>query len=216
MDTSKLANLRKDYQASSLDVTDVEDLPINQFKKWINEALNANVPEPNAMILGTSNKQGKVSQRTVLLKGLCSDGFIFYTNYDSQKGKELAENPQAGLLFLWLELQRQVRIEGRIEKIDAAASTKYFQSRPRGSQIGAWASPQSSVIPNRETLEAQVEAIKSKFKDQEVLPRPPHWGGYILHPEKMEFWQGRSSRLHDRVLYQRAANGQWNIERLAP
>ena len=216
MDNQQLENLRQDYSANSLDLKDVLVNPIDQFKTWFQEAEKAQILEPNAMILGTVDSNGQVSQRTVLLKGLSEKGFVWYTNYESAKGADLLENPKASLLFLWLDLQRQVRIEGFTRKTDRASSLKYFQSRPRGSQIGAWASPQSKVIRDRKTLESNVVAMEKKFKSTNQLPLPPHWGGYVLEPIKMEFWQGRSSRLHDRIAYHRKKVNDWYSVRLAP
>jgi len=216
MDNQQLERLRQDYSANSLDIKDVKQNPIDQFKVWFEEAQKAEIKEPNAMILGTSDIKGYVTQRTVLLKGLSEKGFVWYTNYESTKAKALEENNKASLIFLWLELQRQIRIEGYVEKIEAAASLKYFQSRPRGSQIGAWASPQSSPIANREVLDHQVQEMEKKFQGTDEIPLPPHWGGYILIPERIEFWQGRKSRLHDRILFERDMVTGWNSVRLAP
>lgn len=212
-----LKHLREEYSSSSLDIADVPNEPIALFEQWMQEALRSELPEPNAMTLATCNMAGVPSARVVLLKGLSKDGFTFYTNYNSQKGKELAENPQAALVFLWLELQRQVRVEGVVEKIAATASQAYFQSRPKGSQIGAVASPQSSVIAGREVLEEKVKSLEQAYAAQEHLPCPDHWGGYIVKPKRVEFWKGRSSRLHDRLVYTKLENGmEWKIERLAP
>jgi pyridoxamine 5'-phosphate oxidase len=210
-----LEHLREDYRQAELSEEAVSKSPKQQFKKWFEEAMQSQVIEPNAMVLSTATKDGKPTARTVLLKSFDEGGFVFYTNYNSRKGKELAENPYASLLFLWLPLQRQIRIEGAVEKINPDESTKYFQSRPRGSQIGACASPQSQVIENRSFLEQEVSRIETEFKDQEKLPRPEHWGGYVLKPNLLEFWQGRSSRLHDRIQY-RLEGEEWIIERLAP
>jgi pyridoxamine 5'-phosphate oxidase len=211
----KLADLRQDYRLASLDISDVANDPIEQFKKWFDEAVKSELLEPNAMTLATVSAQGKPSARVVLLKGIENQGFVFYTNYESRKGEQLAANPNAALCFCWLELQRQVRIEGTIEKIDAAASDAYFQSRPVGSRIGAWASPQSDVIEDRAVLEQNEAFYKKRFDTEGVLPRPEHWGGYILKPTLIEFWQGRSSRLHDRILYV-FDGAEWDIVRLAP
>lgn len=210
-----LQNLREDYQANRLSKTDVTAQPIQQFDQWFKEALNAEIKEPNAMILSTVNSNGQPSARTVLLKGMTESGFIFYTNYNSQKGQEMAVNQQVALTFLWLDLQRQIRIEGLVEKMSYTDSQNYFQSRPKGSQIGAWASPQSEVIADRSILENNVETLKKQYAEVEQLPCPEHWGGYIVRPTRMEFWQGRSSRLHDRILYT-LENEDWKIERLAP
>lgn len=210
-----LQNLREDYQANRLLKTDVAAQPMQQFDRWLKEALNAEIKEPNAMILSTVNSKGQPSARTVLLKGMTEIGFIFYTNYNSQKGQEMAANQQVALTFLWLDLQRQIRIEGSVEKMSYTDSQNYFQSRPKGSQIGAWASPQSEVITDRSILENKVVALKKQYAEVEQLPCPEHWGGYIVRPTRMEFWQGRSSRLHDRILYT-LENEDWKIERLAP
>jgi pyridoxamine 5'-phosphate oxidase len=216
----KIADLRQDYRLASLDIIDVDPDPIEQFKEWFDEALKSELLEPNAMTLATVSVQGQPSARVVLLKGIENQGFVFYTNYQSRKGEQLAANPNAALCFCWLELQRQVRIEGTVEKISEAASDAYFKSRPVSSQIGAWASPQSDVIEDRELLEENEMYYKDKFQvDTEGgevnIPRPAHWGGYILKPTLIEFWQGRSSRLHDRILY--IFDGEeWEIVVLAP
>ncbi len=207
--------LRRDYRSQQLSEGQLQQDPIAQFKVWFEEALASKVPEPNAMTLATADAAGRPSARIVLLKGFDEQGFVFYTNYDSQKGKELTENPYAAVVFCWLELERQICISGRVEKMSAEASTRYFHRRPKGSQIGAWASPQSQVIPNRSILEDNVARLQAEYAEQEVLPKPPHWGGFLLHADKVEFWQGRSSRLHDRLRYQRQGD-QWQIDRLAP
>lgn len=213
--TMNIADLRRNYSLESLSETDVHSNPLEQFKTWFQEALNSQLVEPNAMTLATANADGRPSARTVLLKGLENDGFVFYTNYESRKGAELAANPHAALLFNWLELERQVRIEGKVEKVSAETSSNYFRSRPKGSQIGAWASPQSAVITGREILEEKIEELTETFKHDQELPLPPFWGGYVLRPVAIEFWQGRENRLHDRILY--ALKGEkWHIERLAP
>ena len=215
----KLADLRQDYCLQSLDITDVATDPFEQFKKWFDEAVKSEILEPNAMILATASADGKPSARVMLLKGLENQGFVFFTNYSSRKGSNLTANPNAALCFAWLQLQRQVRIEGVIEKIEESESEAYFKSRPLGSRIGAWSSPQSQVIDNRGVLEQNEDFYKKQFhtggEEEADIPRPAHWGGYVLKPTTIEFWQGRSSRLHDRIRYT-AENGAWKIERLAP
>lgn len=211
-----LKHLREDYSSTPLEIEEAPADPLQLFEQWMQEALHAKLAEPNALTLATATTEGKPSARVVLLKGVNPAGFIFYTNYDSQKGKELEVNPQAAMTFLWLELQRQVRIEGKVEKISAADSAAYFQSRPKGSQIGALASPQSQVIPDRKVLEDKVQALETTYAGVEKLPCPAHWGGFILQPEKIEFWKGRSSRLHDRLVYEKQGDESWAIVRLAP
>lgn len=211
-----IAQLRKEYTAHTLDRSDVDSDPLIQFKQWMVEAVDSEVPEPNAMVLATVGKDARPSARVVLLKDIEDGGFVFYTNYESEKGRQLAEHPYAALNFNWLELQRQVRIEGKVEKIPGKVSTAYFQSRPRGSQIGAWASPQSMIITDRSVLESNVSRLKERYDGHEVLPKPPNWGGYSLKPDLIEFWQGRPSRLHDRIRYRLDEKGEWVIERLAP
>ncbi len=211
-----LAELRENYTRQTLDESHVLSSPLTQFERWFQEAVNSQIPEPNAMTLATATNAGIPSARIVLLKGLDEKGFVFFTNYESRKGDELAENPNAALLFFWGELQRQVRIEGCIEQVSTAESEAYFQSRPKDSQIGAWASPQSRVIANREQLETKQESLTMQYADAEVLPCPPFWGGYRLIPTKMEFWQGRANRLHDRLHYRLLSEGNWKMERLAP
>ncbi len=213
---SNIADLREDYRKADLEIKDVTSNPLEQFQIWFQQALQAELKEPNAMTLATATADGKPSARIVLLKGVDEQGFLFYTNYNSRKGQELAANPQAALVFAWLELEKQVRIEGTVERITPEASTAYFQRRPKGSQIGAWASPQSEVIPDRRILEENVQALQAKYTQSEQLPRPEHWGGYRLRPTVIEFWQGRSSRLHDRIRYSLQTDGSWHIERLAP
>lgn len=211
--TQSIADLRHNYTLQQLNEADVDPDPIQQFQRWFDQAIAAQLPEPNAMTLATATSNGTPSARIVLLKGLDERGFVFYTNYESRKGQALAENPQAALVFLWAVLERQVRIEGRVEKIAAAETDTYFQSRPLESRLGAWASDQSRVIPNREVLEQRFAELKATYADE--IPRPPHWGGYRVMPHQIEFWQGRTSRLHDRLRY-RLEQGNWLIERLAP
>jgi pyridoxamine 5'-phosphate oxidase len=188
---------------------------MQQFRLWFDQAIAANLPEPNAMTLATATLDGIPNARIVLLKGLDDRGFVFYTNYTSQKGEELAANPQAALVFLWTELERQVRVVGAVEKISAQESDAYFQSRPLGSRLGAWASAQSQVVADRAQLERQLAALSETYADGNV-PRPPHWGGYRVLPATIEFWQGRPSRLHDRLLYTHQADSTWRIQRLSP
>ena len=209
-----IADLRKDYKLASLDENDVDRDPLVQFEKWLNEAINAALPEPTAMTLATIGSSGRPAARIVLLKVADARGFAFFTNYDSHKGQELAANPWAALVFHWVELERQVRIEGRVEKVATDESAEYFSKRPLLSRIGAWASPQSQVIPGRQWLEQAFTATGKRFG--ETVPLPPFWGGYRVIPETMEFWQGRQSRLHDRLCYRRDPNQAWIAERLAP
>lgn len=215
VDNSVIAHLREDYTAKTLTKADVMDNPIEQFGIWLKEALNAEVPEPNAMTLATATASGVPSARIVLLKGYDENGFIFYTNYESHKAQEMVDNPNVALVFVWLDLQRQIRIQGKVRKISPEASTAYFQIRPKKSQIGAAASPQSRVIEDRTILEENFKAIKKKYEDEEKLPRPENWGGYVVEPSKIEFWQGRSSRMHDRIVFQKDGDN-WKINRLAP
>ena len=211
---NSIADIRRDYKLQSLLESDVATNPIQQFTKWWQEAINSNIDEVNAMTLATSTIDGKPSARTVLLKDYDEQGFVFFTNYNSHKGKELNENPNAALVFFWKELERQIRIEGTVQKIETTKSDNYFNSRPISSRIGAWSSPQSEVIESREILETNEQNFIEKFG--EVIPRPAHWGGYIIQPNVIEFWQGRSSRLHDRLQYTLMENGAWKMERLAP
>lgn len=210
-----ISALRRNYTRESLSETGVKPDPFQQFDHWFREALNSELPEPNAMTLATAGRDGRPGARTVLLKGFDHQGFVFYTNFESRKGQEIDENPNVALLFTWLELERQIRIEGTAARVSEAEAEAYFQSRPKGSQIGAWASPQSQVIPGREALEQKMEELNETFKHDENLPLPPFWGGYRVHPDHFEFWQGRENRLHDRIRYTRTDTG-WKIERLAP
>jgi pyridoxamine 5'-phosphate oxidase len=210
-----LASIRKDYTRSSLDIASIDHDPVSQFKKWLNEALKAKVLEPNAMNLATLSESGRPTSRIVLLKGIENNQFLFYTNYQSQKGKELDKHPECALNFFWPELERQIRIEGIAQRVGTQVSDEYFQSRPRPSQVGAWASPQSSIIKDRDILEKRVDEIEKRFEGKEVLPRPKQWGGFAIEPFEIEFWQGRASRLHDRILFVKVDN-VWTINRLAP
>jgi len=215
----KIADLRIDYMRETLDERAIAPDPFHQFEHWFGEAVKAQVPEPNAMTLATADAQGRPSARIVLLKGMGPDGLVFYTNFESRKGRELAVRPYAALLFFWPELERQVRIEGSIAKVTEAESAAYFASRPRAARIGAWASPQSEPIDGRAALEARIEAVEQRFREAgDAIARPPHWGGFRLAPAVFEFWQGRASRLHDRIRYRRSQDdhGLWTIDRLAP
>lgn len=214
MDTS-VADLRKEYTFLGLSETEAHPNPFKQFRLWFEQAITAQLPEPNAMIIATATVDGKPSARMVLLKNYDERGFVFYTNYDSNKGQQLLENPWGAITFWWAQLERQVRIEGRVEKVSDAESDEYFNSRPIGSQLGAWASNQSQVVESREVLEQRLEQLKQEYENKEV-PRPPHWGGFRLIPDEIEFWQGRPNRLHDRLLYRRTQDGSWTIQRLAP
>ena len=208
-----IAQLRKNYTFGQLSETDVPGNPLPLFKLWFDQAVRAECPEPNSMTLATADKSGNPSARIVLLKGADENGFSFFTNYESQKGKDLAARPQAALLFHWHELERQIRIQGVVERVSAAESDEYFHSRPSVSRISAWASPQSLAIPNREFLEEAEKRYKAELGD--APPRPEHWGGYRLHPTEIEFWQGRPSRLHDRIHY-KLDESAWHVSRLAP
>ncbi|MDB5807272.1 MAG: pyridoxamine 5-phosphate oxidase [Betaproteobacteria bacterium] len=208
-----LAELRKDYALASLTEADVAADPQAQFDKWLAEAIAARCPEPTAMSLATVGADGQPSSRIVLLKGADARGLVFFTNYESRKGRELAANPRAALLFHWVELERELRIEGRVEKATDAETEAYFASRPLQSRLGAWASPQSEEIPGRAWLEQKFTEAEQRLGKEP--PPPPHWGGYRLVPQRVEFWQGRRSRLHDRLVYSREAAG-WRISRLAP
>jgi pyridoxamine 5'-phosphate oxidase len=209
-----ISSIRKDYQLRSLSESDVHASPVVQFSQWWDEALKSDIDEVNAMTLSTITSAGRPSARIVLLKGFDERGFVFYTNYESDKGQQLDANPFASLVFFWKELERQVRIEGRCERVSAEESDEYYYSRPVGSRLGAWASPQSKVIEGREILDKNAEALLQKYASGEV-PRPPHWGGYRVIAETIEFWQGRSNRLHDRIKYSNQ-DQTWKIERLAP
>jgi pyridoxamine 5'-phosphate oxidase len=213
--SNNIADIRKEYKLRSLAEKDVQPDPFLQFDKWWQEAIHAKLEEVNAMTLATASGDGMPDARIVLLKGFDSGGFVFYTNYHSAKGEQLLANPRASLLFFWAGLERQVRISGLVTLAPAAQSDDYFRSRPEGSRIGAWASPQSEVIESREWLEAEERRLTGELAG-DTLRRPPHWGGYVVRPTRMEFWQGRPSRLHDRIQYTLQGNGNWTIERLAP
>lgn len=215
MNSEQLAAMRQAYGNQEFTISSSDTNPFHQFTKWFKEAIDAELVEPNAMTLSTADKNGKPTGRIILLKGMENESFVFFTNYNSRKGREISENPKVGLTFWWDGLQRQVRIDGTIKKIAPEASTAYFQSRPRGSQIGAWASPQSEAIISREILSSRVDAVTEQFKGKAILPRPQHWGGYAVFPDEIEFWQGRADRLHDRILYLKE-NNNWTKKRLAP
>ena len=212
---NNIADIRRDYSHKSLSESDVDANAIKQFEKWWHEAVNSKIDEVNAMTLATASLDALPSARIVLLKEVNEKGFVFFTNYESYKAQQLAENPKACLVFFWKELERQVRITGLIEKIDGKQSYEYFQTRPESSRIGAWASPQSRVIEDRQWLDEKFNELVNKMEGT-AIPRPPHWGGYIVKPVVIEFWQGRPSRLHDRIQYTLEENGEWKIERLAP
>lgn len=213
---SSIADLRRDYKQSALDVADVVPDPIVQFDHWFAQAQAAALLEPNAMTLATVDANGQPDARIVLLKGVDARGFSFYTDYRSQKGKDLDAHPHAALVFLWAELERQVRIRGTVSRLSRAESATYYDSRPRGSRIGAWVSEQSRVIADRRVLDEKVLDVEAQYAPDLSPPLPPHWGGYLVTPHQIEFWQGRSSRLHDRLRYRRVDGGAWLLERLSP
>lgn len=213
--THNIAEIRKNYSRHELTEEAVLTNPFDQFQVWLQEAIQAEADEPTALVLSTVNAAGRPSSRVVLLKDVSPEGFTFFTNYASRKGHELEQNPFAAITFFWPVLERQVRIEGKVVKVAPEISESYFHSRPRGSQIGAWASPQSNEIDSRELLEEANKKVEAQYPDPETIPRPPHWGGYQLQPDRIEFWQGRPNRLHDRIVYE--LQGQnWHIKRLAP
>jgi pyridoxamine 5'-phosphate oxidase len=214
MNAEDLTRVRKEYSRHALSETDVDLNPFVQFNRWLQEALSSRLPEPNAMALATATAEGKPSVRMVLLKGYDDRGFVFFTNYEGRKSSELLENPNAALLFYWSELERQVRIEGSVEKTSRQESEEYFNTRPLESRLGAWASRQSEVIPSRSDLEQKVSDLKERYANREI-PVPPFWGGFRLQPQAFEFWQGRENRLHDRIRYS-LQGGVWVIERLSP
>lgn len=211
---SNLRQMRQEYAAGSLNENEMASDPIQEFEQWMDAAINAGLSEPNAMIIATATPDGKPSARVVLLKEFNQEGFVFFTNYNSRKGKELKQNPSAAILFDWHDIERQVRIEGMVEKISEEASDEYFNSRPESAKIGAWASPQSRIIKDRDELEKLQEEIEDQFDDLPVH-RPSHWGGYLVRPTSIEFWQGRPNRMHDRIVYYKTEDG-WTMHRLAP
>lgn len=210
-----IAAIREDYSKGILSENDIDKNPFSQFKNWFQQALNAEVLEPNAMVLSTVDADGFPSSRVVLMKDIKENGISFFTNYESQKSIDIERDNKVSILFFWPELQRQVRMDAKAQRVEESDSTEYFQSRPKGSQIGAWASPQSQIIPHREYLEDRVASYKEQYNDVDLIPRPDHWGGFLIVPIKFEFWQGRSSRLHDRIQYVLEDN-QWVLNRLAP
>lgn len=211
----EIADLRKEYTKLDLNKDKLVEDPFMQFLAWFDEAQKAGTTESNAMVLSTASSSGRPSSRIVLLKGIENRTFQFFTNYNSRKGREMEENPYVSLNFFWEKLERQVRIEGKVEKASEVVSDEYFHSRPIGSQIGAWASPQSEAIENREVIEARQKHFEDKFKGSSIIPRPPHWGGYNVIPDRFEFWQGRQNRLHDRFVYTKSKD-IWELSRLAP
>jgi len=213
--SQRIQELRENYSYATLDRANLHDDPLLQFKKWFDEALNAEISEPNAMILSTTDGD-RVYARVVLLKELTEEGFIFYTNYESAKGQQIDQHAQVAITFLWKEIERQVRIEGIAQRVSQEKSEEYFKSRPKGSQIGAWVSSQSSIIEDRSILETRKAELEAEYKDLHRLPKPDHWGGYLVKADLIEFWQGRESRLHDRFQYSADEQGSWKIVRLAP
>lgn len=215
MQKASIAHLRREYRTRGLTEVNAGRDPLSLFNRWFKESLKARALDANAMTLSTINPSGQPSSRMVLVKGLDSKGFVFFTNYLSDKGKDLTHRPAASLLFFWPQLGRQIRVDGKVQKITVKESDSYFRTRPRGSQLSAWASDQSRVIKNREVLEIRMEELKEKYHGQ-TIPRPPHWGGFRVIPRQIEFWKGRPNRLHDRLRYRRFPAGGWKIERLSP
>jgi len=211
-----LAGVRRDYRLAELDERNCETNPIVQFERWMKDAQAAHLKEPNAMVLSTATADGRPSGRVLLLKEVSDIGFVFYTNYGSRKGRELETNPFAALTFYWAELERQVRVEGPVSRVDRAQSEAYFQVRPRGSRLGAWASRQSEVVSGREELESKLKDAEAKYGEMDNIPLPEFWGGYCLRHDILEFWQGRPNRMHDRLQYRRKSESEWLIERLSP
>jgi pyridoxamine 5'-phosphate oxidase len=210
-----IAALRREYTLAGLSEADLAADPIEQFRKWFQQAFEAGIVEPNAMVLATASNQGTPSSRVVLLKAVDQRGFTFFTNYESRKGREFAENPNAALSFPWTELERQVTVLGAVSKVSREESLEYFKLRPRGSRLGAWVSTQSQVIPDRKYLETRLQQLEAKYPGEEI-PLPSYWGGYLVTPKQIEFWQGRPNRLHDRLRYTRNSDNSWRIERLSP
>lgn len=210
-----LEDLRENYRLAKLDEANCETNPIDQFAKWFAEAERSDLKEPNAMSLATATREGRPSSRIVLLKEFTEQGFFFYTNYGSQKGRECETNPHVALTFYWAELERQARVDGTVSRVAPGKSEAYFRSRPRGSRLGAWVSNQSESIENRAVLEKRLAELESRYAGSDDIPPPPYWGGYCVSPERIEFWQGRPDRLHDRILFTRAAGG-WSLGRLSP
>jgi pyridoxamine 5'-phosphate oxidase len=215
VDPRELNELRREYAAGGLAEADLEAEPVAMFRRWMQDAVRAGLYEPNAMVVATADADGSPAARLVLLKGLSEAGFVFFTNYASRKGEELAANPRAALLFPWQQLERQVRVEGPVVRLGEAENDAYFASRPHGAQIGAWASAQSQGVPDRATLDREYDEVAARFGDDDV-PRPSHWGGYRVEPRTVEFWQGRFGRMHDRLRYRRTPDAGWVTERLAP
>ena len=215
--SSSLAALRQEYALGALNETEVDPDPIRQFQRWLDEAIKAELPEPNALTLATADRTGRPFARVVLLKDCDADGLVFYTSYRSDKGQQLAENPHAALVFLWLELERQVRVEGTVSKVSAAESEAYFRTRPRENRLGALASRQSQIVADRQMLEDRYQQLAAQYPgDDDNIPMPNQWGGYRVRPEMLEFWQGRHGRMHDRLRYRRQKDGIWLLERLEP